>query len=90
MKEDMEKYLKQTIVVDTRSSWLYIGVLEEVTANCAVLSGVDVHDNKDTTTAKELYVIESKTTGVKANRDLVYVNLDYIVSFSPLEKVKRF
>jgi len=36
MKKDLEKYLKQEIVLDTRSSWVYIGVLEEVTEKCAV------------------------------------------------------
>lgn len=90
MKNELEKYLKQQIVLDTRSSWIYTGVLEEVTQRCVVLSGVDVHDNKDTATSKELYVLQSKTTGIKANRQLVYVNLDYVVSFSRLEDVIQF
>lgn len=90
MKEDLEKYLKQQIVLDTRSSWVYIGILESVTGNSVVLSEVDVHDGKATSTSNELYVLESKSTGIKANRKLVYVNLDYVVSFSPLEAVIQF
>ena len=90
MKSELEKFLKQQIVLDTRSSWIYTGVLENVTQHCAVLSGVDVHDNKDTSTTKEHYVLQSKTTGIKANRHLVYVNLDYVVSFSRLEDVIQF
>jgi len=90
MKEDLEQYLKQKIVLDTRSSWIYIGVLEAVTANSIVLSEVDVHDSKATSTSKELYVLGSKTTGIKANRSLVYVNLDYVVSFSLLDDVIQF
>jgi hypothetical protein len=90
MKENLEKYLKQKVVLDTRSSWVYIGVLETVTGNCAVLSDVDVHDTKDSRTSKEYYVLESKTTGVKSNRNSVYVNLDYVVSFSALDDVKQF
>ena len=90
MKEDLEQYLKQKIVLDTRSSWMYIGVLEAVTESSAVLSEVDVHDSKATSTSKELYVLESKTTGIKANRNLVYVNLDYVVSFSALDDVIQF
>jgi hypothetical protein len=90
MKEDLEQYLKQKIVLDTRSSWIYIGVLEAVTNSSAVLSEVDVHDSKATSTSKELYVLESKTTGIKANRNLVYVNLDYVVSFSSLDDVIQF
>jgi small nuclear ribonucleoprotein (snRNP)-like protein len=90
MKEDLEQYLKQKIVLDTRSSWIYIGVLEAVTNSSVVLSEVDVYDSKTTSTSKELYVLESKTTGIKANRNLVYVNLDYVVSFSSLDDVIQF
>jgi hypothetical protein len=90
MKEDMEQYLKKKIVLDTRSAWIYIGLLEAVTENSVVLSEVDVHDSKATSTSKELYVLESKTTGIKANRNLVYVNLDYVVSFSSLDDVIQF
>lgn len=90
MKETLTTLVKRKVVLDTRSSWVYIGVLEEVAGNCAVLSEVDVHDSKDTATTKELYVLESTTTGVKSNRDRVYVNLEYVVSFSCLDDVKRF
>ncbi len=90
MKEALEKYIKQKIVVDTSSSWVYIGVLEEILAGCLVLSAVDVHDSGETTTSRERYVLDSKTTGIKANRDRVYINLAYVVSFSPLEDVKYF
>ncbi len=90
MKENLEKHLKQKVVLDTRSSWVYIGVLEAVTGNCAVLSDVDVHYTKDSRTSKEYYVLESKSTGVKSNRNSVYVNLDYVVSFSSLDDVKQF
>ena len=90
MKEDLEQYLKKKIVLDTRSAWIYIGVLEAVTESSVVLSGVDVHDSKATSTTKELYVLGSKTTGIKANRNLVYVNRDYVVSFSSLADVIQF
>lgn len=90
MKKELEKYLKQKIVLDTRSSWVYIGVLEEVTDNCAILSEVDVHDNKDTSTTKELYVLGNKTTGIKSNRKRVHINLDFVISFSSLDEVKHF
>lgn len=90
MKEELNKYLKQRIVLDTNSSWVYIGILEKVTERCAVLSEVDVHDSKDAHSSKEIYIWQSTTTGVKANRDQTYINLDYVVSFSLLNDVKKF
>lgn len=90
MKDDLEKYLNKKVVVDSTSSWIYIGVLKKVTPNCIVLSNVDAHDNIDTVTSKELYVLESKNTGIKSNRQRVYVNLDHVISFSLLDDVKEF
>lgn len=90
LKTELEKHVNQKVVLDTRSSWVYIGVLEEVTDHCAVLSDVDVHDSKDTSTSKEIYIWQSISSGVKANRERTYVNLEYIISFSLLDHVKKF
>ncbi len=90
MKTELKKYIKEKIVLDTRSSWIYIGRLDQVTGHCVVLTEVDVHDNTDTATSKDRYVFESRDTGIKRNRDRVFVGLDYIVSFSLLEDIKSF
>ena len=86
----LETCLKKRIVLDTRSSWIYIGRLDQVTATCAVLTDVDVHDSHDTQTSKDRYLFESRDTGIKINRDRVYVNMDYIVSFSLFEDIRQF
>ena len=90
MKSDLEKYLHKRVVIDSTASWIYLGVLEKVTDQCVVLSNVDAHDNTDTATSKELYVFESKTTGIKSNRKTVHINLLHVVSFSLLDDVKEF
>ncbi len=90
MKRELEKCIGKKIVLDTDSSWIYIGNLEQVTTGCAMLSEADVHDSSDTTTSKEVYVFESRRTGVKPNRERVYINLDRAVSFSLLDEVKQF
>ena len=90
MKEELQAFIGQTVVLDTRSSWVYVGIIEKISRNTAVLKKVDVHDVNDTKGNKELYIHESRSSGVKENREIVYVNLDYIVSFSPLKEVKKF
>ena len=90
MKEALKKYVKQKIVVDTRSSWVYIGILEKILDSCIILTEVDVHDNKDISTTKECYILESKKTGIKSNRLRVFINLNDIISFSALDEVKFF
>lgn len=90
MKQALEHFAGKQVVVDTRSSFVYIGTLDKITGGCAVLSNVDVHDGTDSSSSKELYIFESRTTGVRSNRESVFINLEYIVSFSPLEDVKQF
>jgi small nuclear ribonucleoprotein (snRNP)-like protein len=90
MKEVFKKYLKKKIVVDTRSSWVYIGTLEEILDSCIMLTDVDVHDNGDIITTKECYILDSKKTGIKSNRLKVFVNLNDVISFSSLDDVKFF
>jgi len=90
MKETLKKFLKKKIVVDTKSSWIYIGTLEKIGGDTIELSDVDVHDSTDTHTTKEIYLLDSRKTGIKSNRDSVYISLDFIISFSPLDDVKNF
>ncbi len=90
MKETLSALLGKDVVVDTRSSWMYIGTLAAVQADSLLLHDVDVHDSGETSTPKERYVIDSCATGIKANRRSVYVNLEYVVSVSPLADVIKF
>ncbi len=90
MKKDIEAFIGKRMVIDTRSSWIYIGMLEKVTDHCAVLSDADVHDGTDSATSKEVYIFETRTTGIKSNRKTVHINLEYVISFSQLEDVKQF
>lgn len=90
MKKEFEKHMGKTVVLDTPFSWLYIGKLAKILSDCVVLTEADAHDTKDTGTSKEVYIFETRKTGVKANREKVYVSFDHIVSFSDLEDIKSF
>jgi small nuclear ribonucleoprotein (snRNP)-like protein len=90
MKETLHALIGKEVVVDTRSPWVYIGRLESVQADSLLLRDVDVHDSGETSTPKERYVLDSSTSGIKANRRSVYVNLKYVVSVSLLADVIKF
>ena len=90
MKETLLNLVKQQVVVDTRSPWVYIGTLAEVQTDCLLLTNVDVHDSGETSTPKERYVLDSTKTGITPNRRSVYVNLEYVVSVSLLAEVIKF
>lgn len=90
MNETLQKLVGKEVVVDTRSPWIYIGKLAAVQTDCLLLNNVDVHDSSELSLSKERYVLASCETGIKANRHAVYVNLEYVVSVSPLSDVIRF
>ncbi len=90
MKKELAALKGKAIVVDTRSNWIYLGTLEEVTAHCLILTEADAHDISDTDVSKEFYIFDSRTTGLKPNRNRVYVNLDHVTGFSELEDIKAF
>jgi hypothetical protein len=48
------------VVVDTDTSYIYVGLLEQVGAEYLSLSGVDVHDTSDSKSTKEAYAHETK------------------------------
>lgn len=90
MKTELESFKGKCIVLDTRSSWIYIGILEKVTDDVILLSEADAHDNRDTSTTKELYIYESRKTGLRSNRSRVYVDPAQVIGFCLLEDIKQF
>lgn len=90
MIEALRELVGKEVVVDTRSSWMYIGRLEAVRPDCLLLADVDVHDGNESSLPRERYVLTSCETGIKANRRSVYVSLEYVVSVSLLAEVIRY
>lgn len=90
MKETLQAWMGEDVVVDTRSPWMYIGKLAAVQAGSLLLNNVDVHDSGETSTPKERYLIDSCATGIKTNRRSVLINMEYVVSVSLLADVIKF
>ncbi len=85
--ERLNELVGRNVVVDARSLFVYIGRLAEVDTHFVVLEEADVHDLRDSSTSREVYVVETKKFGVRANRKRVFVRRDEIVSISLLDDV---
>jgi len=55
-----------------------------------LLRDVDVHDNRETSTSKDLYLIQTKKFGVKKNRLEAAVLRSQVVSVSRLADVIEY
>jgi len=84
---ELEPYLKKPVVVDTRTSFIFLGVLEAEGEHFITLADVDVHDCNDTQTTKEIYVLEARKFGIRKNRKEVRVRTDQIISVSLLDDI---
>jgi hypothetical protein len=83
----IDQLIGREIVIDVVSPFVYLGKLIAYDAKYVVLEQADVHDLRDTTTTRELYVIDSKRLGIRANRERVLVRVGEIVSVSALDDV---
>ncbi|MDA1231602.1 MAG: hypothetical protein O2856_12585 [Planctomycetota bacterium] len=83
----MENLIGQQVVVDVESAFVYLGRLHAIDDKTVVLKAVDVHDLRDSTTTREVYVRESRVHGVQPNRKTVYIRLEKVVSISPLKDI---
>ena len=77
----------QEVVIDVIAPYVYIGRLTAQDDRYVVLENVDVHDLRDSNTNRELYVLESRHHGVRANRRRTLVARGQIVSLSALQDV---
>jgi hypothetical protein len=82
-----EQLVGREVVVDVASEYVYLGRLTGHGAKFLVLEQADVHDLRDTTTTRELYVVDSKRFGIRPNREKVLVRIGEMVSISAFDDV---
>ncbi len=88
--EAFQAFVGLDVVVDTTSSYVFIGRLREVSTLAMTLADVDVHDRAESPSTKERYVMEAKKFGIKVNRKSVTVRLDTVLCVSKLEDVIEY
>jgi hypothetical protein len=83
----VDELLGRVVVVDVESPFVYVGRLQVVGEKTLMLKQADVHDMRDSTTTREVYVRDAHLHGIQANRKTVYVRLDKVVSVAAIEDV---
>ena len=83
----LEELLGKVVVVDLRSPFVCLGLLERIDPLHLELRNADLHDLRDTQTTREYYVAQSQATGVKRNRKRVLVVRADVIAVSALEDV---
>jgi hypothetical protein len=84
----MDELIGQMVLVDTVSTFVYLGVLERTAADCLVLRDVDAHDLRDTpSVSREQYLVRCRESGVIVNRARTWIVREQVVAVSRLEDI---
>ena len=85
--EPLESLVDREVVIDLRSRYVVAGRLERVGRDHLELVDADVHDLDDTTTTREVYVVQLRELGIRPNRARVLLNAAEVVAISALDDV---
>lgn len=80
-------YVGRVVVLDLASRYVCIGTLAESDPHFFTLVDADMHDLRDTSNTREVYVLDAKRHGINANRRQVSVRREEVVAFSALDDV---
>jgi hypothetical protein len=82
-----ETLLGQAVVIDLTGPFVILGKLRGVEGPYYVVEEADLHDLRDTTTTRDIYVLDAKRHGVNSNRKRVFVRCEGVVGISRLADV---
>jgi small nuclear ribonucleoprotein (snRNP)-like protein len=83
----IDDLIGEKVVIDLRSRYVALGTLQRADELYLELKNADMHDLRDTDTTRELYVVDSKVTGIKRNRKRVFVVRGEVVAIAKLDDV---
>jgi hypothetical protein len=83
----LEELVGQKVVVDLKSTYVCLGTLLRFDERFLELKGADLHDLRDTQSTREIYVVDSRRTGIKRNRKRVLVMFQDVIAVGKLEDV---
>ena len=88
--ERLSDCIGQVVVIDTDTNHLHVGTLASADEWFYELTDADVHDGTETTTTRDVYIINVRKYGIKKNRDRVLIRRDRVVSLSLLSDVTEY
>ena len=83
----LEAWLGQIVVLDFKSSYVCLGTLVAYDEHFLELSDADLHDFRDSTATREVYVHDSVRIGIRRNRQSVLVRQDDLVAITRFDDI---
>jgi small nuclear ribonucleoprotein (snRNP)-like protein len=78
----LEPLVGQVVVIDLKSSYVCLGTLVAYDGCHLELRDADLHDFRDSTATREVYVYDSVRLGIRRNRERVLIRLDDVAAIT--------
>jgi hypothetical protein len=78
----LAKLVGQEVVIDLKSQYVCLGMLAGHDAAFLDVADADLHDLRDSTATREIYVYDSMRLGIRRNRARVLIRLDEVVAIT--------
>ena len=78
----LNELIGQVVVIDLRSPFVCLGTLAGLDAAFFDVVDADLHDLRDSTATREIYVYDSHRVGIRRNRERVLIRRDEIVAIA--------
>lgn len=85
--DPLEQLRGREIVLDLASPYVVLGTLTSWDVHYLTLENADVHDLRDTTTTREMYVVKARRHGINANRQRMLVRRGDVIGVAALDDV---
>ena len=85
--ERLTQLVGQILVVDHRSTYVCLGRLVSLDRDCLELADADLHDFRDSSATREVYVYDSVRLGIRRNRARVLIRLADVVAITRFDDI---
>jgi small nuclear ribonucleoprotein (snRNP)-like protein len=79
----------QVVVVDLKSSYVCLGTLVGCDRDFLEITNADLHDFRDSTATREVYVYDSARFGIRRNRARLLLRRDEIVAITRFDDISE-
>lgn len=87
MKKKTLDFISKKVVLDTESSWIYIGTLVNEDKEYYYLSEADAFDTSEVNITKHEYLLKVKKDGLVINRKRIVIPRNRVVAITLLEDI---
>jgi small nuclear ribonucleoprotein (snRNP)-like protein len=78
----LAELIGQVVVIDLRSEYVCLGTLAALDEAFLSVVDADLHDLRDSTATREIYVYDSMRLGIRRNRSRVLIRRDEVVAIT--------